>query len=83
MKSMMWRGRAELPGVALRAEDGKQVFERVAKRLRVAVLKAVDLTEEEAERLRVAVWQEGVVEDAAERAAGMRGFSGIRVIASA
>ena len=59
-------GRAELPGVALRAHDGEQVLEGVAEALGVVVLEPVDDAQELAQRGGVAVGQGGVVEDVAE-----------------
>ena len=58
--------RAELARVALRAEDGEQVFEGVAQPFAVVIAELVDDLEEALERLRVAVGQVGVLEDAAE-----------------
>ena len=58
---------AELPGVALRAEDGQQVFEGVAQALGMVVGEGVDDLEEGAQGFRVAVGQVGVVEDVAEK----------------
>ena len=58
--------RAELAGVALRAEDGEQILEGVAEPLAVVVGELVDDLEEGLERLRVAIGQIGVLEDVAE-----------------
>ena len=64
---------AELAGVALAAEHGKQVFEGVAEAFGVVVGEAVDFLEEGAQRFRVAVGQVGVLEDVAEE----RGDAGV------
>src|SRR5215217_1117015 len=61
----MTRG-AELPGVTLRAKDGEQVLEGIAKPLRVVVGELVDDLEEGTKRLRVTIGQVGVLEDLAE-----------------
>ncbi len=58
--------RAELAGVALAAQHREQVFEGVAQALGVVVLELVDDLQERAQGLRVAIRQEGVLEDLAE-----------------
>ena len=58
--------RAELPGIALRAQHGEQVLERIAQALGVVVLELVDDLEKGAQGLRVTVRQVGVLEDVAE-----------------
>ena len=58
---------AELAGVALAAEHGKQVFEGVAEAFGMVVGEAVDFLEEGAQGFRVAVGQVGVLEDVAEQ----------------
>src|SRR5690606_38639292 len=54
---------AELSGVALAAEHRKQIFEGVAQAFRMVVLELVDDLQERAQGLRVAVGQEGILED--------------------
>ena len=75
--------RAELPGVALRAEHGEQVLEGVAQALAVVVGELVDDLEEHPEGLGVAVGQVGVLEDVAEERAGCRGSRASSAMASA
>ena len=58
---------AELPGVALGAEHGEQVFEGIAKPLGVVLVELVDDFQEAFERFGVAVGQIGVLEDGAEK----------------
>ena len=57
---------AELPGIALRTEDGEQILEGVTEALAVVVAELVDDLEEGLERLGIAVRQVGVLEDVAE-----------------
>ena len=64
---------AELPGIALRAEHGEQILEGVAEPLAVVVGEFVNDLEERLQRLGIAVWQIGVLEDVAEERAGCRG----------
>jgi len=58
---------AELPGIALAAEHGEQVFKGIAEALAVVVAELVDDFQEGIERLGVAVRQVGVLEDVAEQ----------------
>ena len=59
--------RAELPGVALGAEDGQQVFEGVAEPFAVVVGEACYLFQKKIERFRIAVRQEHALEDVPEK----------------
>ena len=58
---------AELSGVSLRAEDGKQILEGVTQALGVIVGELVDDLEKGAQGLRVAIRQVGIVEDVAKQ----------------
>ena len=62
----MARG-AELPGVALCAEDREQILKGVSQPFGVIVGEIVDDLEERSQRLRVAVGKKGVVEDVSEQ----------------
>src|SRR5262249_44547298 len=70
--------RAELPGVALRAEHAEEILEGVAEALGMVVGKLVDDLEKHLERFGVAIGQIGVLEDVAKerRDAGVLGHLG-------
>ena len=59
--------RAELPGIPLRTEHRQQILEGIAQPLGMVVGELVDHLEEHLERLRVAIRQIGVLEDASEQ----------------
>ena len=72
---------AELPGIALRAKDGEEVFEGIAEAFGVVVFELVDDLEEALEGLGIAVWKVGVLKMSRKRV-GMPAFSGILEMAS-
>ena len=73
--------RAELPGVALGAENGEHVLECVAQPLAVIVSKLVDNFKKSAQGFGVAVRQAGVLENIAKQLGDAR-VTGIRLMAS-
>ena len=59
-------GRAELPGIALRAEDAQQILEGVSEPLAVVVAELIYDLQEGLERLGIAIRQVSVFEDVAK-----------------